>query len=297
MLRRCASIVRGLSTSCSATSRLVRPAATSAAISCSRPVSAAERARRAARGARDAVAEPAQLAHRLVAPAQRRRSRERRLGVASAAQRGGARSPGGRKRPALGEQRAAAAASGAPAAAARRGGRGRLAPASPSARRTAARGVPTTAPPTACRLARRRPAQGPRAAATSPAREQRLDQVGRRAGPRREDAGSRAAERRQHARDGALGVAGGGQRGAEAPAGLAGAWKARLGAELRRSSASRSAPVTSPAASRAGRARCCAHSSICGLPPSRARVEPSSAGGDRLGQAAELAQRRDRLDA
>ena len=234
MLRRCASIVRGLSTSCSATSRFVRPAATSAAISRSRAVSGPRRASRA--GADDAVAEPAQLAHGLVAPAQRAEAVERGLGVDE--RRDGRR--GARPRPrARGPRRAARARGGAaprvargrpwrrPASAGAPAGAGAAAPAraassdhgaaATAAARRAARprsgGLDGRRPAVPLRRARARARSAPRVAQ----RELRLDEVG---GGRRAVGGQdarqlRAAERREQRRDGAVRVAGGGQRRAE----------------------------------------------------------------------------------
>ncbi len=79
MLRRCASIVFGLSTSCSATSRFVRPGGDEVG---DLALAAGERAERLAGLAPHAVAEAAQLAHRLVAPADGAEAVERRLGGA-----------------------------------------------------------------------------------------------------------------------------------------------------------------------------------------------------------------------
>ena len=187
MLRRCASIVRVLSTSCAATSRFVRPAATSAAISRSRSVSARRRLRR--RPAH-AVAEPAQLAHGLVAEAARAEAVERGLGGDQRLDRAPRSPAAASARPSASCARAAA--SGAAPAASRAavaaesassGARARAAPRSASRRD---RGVGP----------RRRPRRRRRASAAA-ARRRAAAAAGR-------STGSRAPTAAAHRRDGAL---------------------------------------------------------------------------------------------
>ena len=108
MLRRCASIVRVLSTSCSAISRFVRPPATSRR---SRVRARSARRRSCAGGALDAPAEPPQFAYRLVARAQRAEPVEGGLGGGQCLDGLGAAAEAASARPST--SRARAASSGA----------------------------------------------------------------------------------------------------------------------------------------------------------------------------------------
>ena len=301
MLRRWASIVRGLSTSCSAISRFVRPAATSSAICCSRAVSGPRAG--LARGAQHAVAEAAQLAHRLVAAADRAEAVERGLGGRERLD-GGAPVAGRGQRPPFGEPCAGRGERGARRAPrGRRGRRLRARPARaapPSGRRRRPRsgrgsGAPRWAPPAAARAA----VGAPRAAAADIAGARAAPRPGRRPLPARSAGRTRhrppSAVPQRRGAGSALPAAS--ERRTEAPARLAGG--VHVGGSCRAAPPPRpraARPATSPAASRAVESALWAHRSMRGLPARRAQLEPLLGGGDRLADAAELDQRRHGLD-
>ena len=258
--------------------------------------------RRVAGGPHDAVAEPAQLADRLVAPAQRaeaveaptrRRPASRPPPAPPAA--ASARPSASRARAGRAGRRAAASRASAAAAAASSG----RAWASSTAERAAAvsaraHGVPERAAAASASLSARS------AAVHVAARELRFGEVGGR-GRADRPAGRRAGpappKRLEHRGDGALGVAGGDERRAEAPAGLARGVKVRSRSPLSAASPARSqrgADVAGREPRRGqGAVRPQQHPRVAG----QAReLEALLGGRARVGRAAELDQRRHRLD-
>ena len=299
MLRRCASIVRG------AEHELLGDLAVGAAGGDELGDLALARGQRrqspvAARGAHDAVAEPAQLAHGLVAPAQRAEAVERGLGRVSAST-AAARSPGGGERAALGEPRARREQRRAVGGVARgRGGRRpraarAAARAGPRARDAGDRGRARSAGAPR-RPRRRRPRAAPRRRrARAAPRRGRPPRPGRSAGRTRRAPGRRRRPASRRPPRPGCRPRSARRRGTSRAA-------RRRGSPAATPSSRRLAGVAQrrrrrrrpPAAPR--RARCAPTAASAGCRRARARSTPSSAGGGRLGEAAELDQRRHRLD-
>ena len=294
MLRRCASIVRGLSTSCSATSRLVLPAATSSAISCSRPVSgpSAPRAGRVTRW-------PSRRSSRIAVS----RSRPAPNSASAASASRSARSAASRSSAAASARpsasRARAAVSGAPAAPARdAAASSAAATASPCASRSALRARSSRARAKSLPAARSAAARSRRAGGREVAGgDERLEQVRRRdaALGRQDPRQRRAAEAVVQRADRRARVAGGDERRAEAPAGLAG--RVDVGPDPERLGVARVAQrrrdVTRGEPRPRERRR--RPQQRAGVRAQARELEPVLRGGHRVGDPAELDQRRDRL--